>query len=62
MVAGFVVSREEEVGIPDCFCLDPVDLSHFFEEDGKIYGYQGLNVRDITYLRDTMCSLLCEDV
>ncbi|KAI6679589.1 hypothetical protein NL676_033470 [Syzygium grande] len=40
----YLVSREEEVGVPDSFCLDPVDLSHFFEEDGKIYGYQGLNI------------------
>lgn len=29
---------------PDSFCIEPVDLSRFFEEDGKIYGYQGLKV------------------
>ncbi|XP_010049570.2 histone acetyltransferase type B catalytic subunit [Eucalyptus grandis] len=41
----YLVSREEEVGAPDSFCLDPVDLSHFFEEeDGKIYGYEGLKI------------------
>ncbi|KAK2658307.1 hypothetical protein Ddye_004840 [Dipteronia dyeriana] len=24
--------------------MDPVDLNRFFEEDGKLYGYQGLKI------------------
>nr|GEX40819.1 histone acetyltransferase type B catalytic subunit [Tanacetum cinerariifolium] len=44
----FIVSKEEEVGSPECFPIEPVDLSVFFEEDGKedgkIYGYQGLKI------------------
>lgn len=40
----FIVSSKEEVGSPDSFCIDPVDLNSFFDEDGKIYGYQGLKV------------------
>ncbi|KAL6330734.1 hypothetical protein AAG906_009162 [Vitis piasezkii] len=40
----FLVSRKDEVGASDSFCIDPVDLNSFFEEDGKIYGYQGLKI------------------
>ncbi|XWS72141.1 hypothetical protein CRYUN_Cryun02cG0014700 [Craigia yunnanensis] len=40
----FLVSRKEEVGTSDGFCISPVDLNSFFEEDGKIYGYQGLKI------------------
>ncbi|KAM7509638.1 hypothetical protein LguiA_020091 [Lonicera macranthoides] len=40
----YLVSSKEEVGSPDSFCLEPVDLNHFFEEDGKIFGYQGLKI------------------
>ncbi|KAK4838608.1 hypothetical protein QYF36_015035 [Acer negundo] len=40
----YLVSSKEEVGAPDSFCIDPVDLNSFFEEDGKIYGYQGLKI------------------
>lgn len=40
----FVVSSKEEVGAPDCFCLDSVDYGNFLEDDGKIYGYQMLKV------------------
>ncbi|KAK4602765.1 hypothetical protein RGQ29_011677 [Quercus rubra] len=40
----YLVSSKEEVGSPDSFCIDPVDLNSFFDEDGKIYGYQGLKI------------------
>ncbi|KAL4589556.1 hypothetical protein LXL04_002464 [Taraxacum kok-saghyz] len=40
----YMVSRQEEVGSPESFPVEPVDLSPFFEEDGKIYGYQGLKI------------------
>lgn len=40
-----IVSTKEEVGSPDSFLIEPVDLNHFFEEDGKIYGYKGLTVK-----------------
>ncbi|KAL3532574.1 hypothetical protein ACH5RR_006095 [Cinchona calisaya] len=40
----YLVSSKEEVGSPDSFCIKPVDLNHFFEEDGKIYGYQNLKI------------------
>lgn len=29
---------------PDSVCIESVDFERFFEEDGKIYGYQGLKV------------------
>ncbi|KAL3825234.1 hypothetical protein ACJIZ3_021263 [Penstemon smallii] len=41
----YLVSSKEEVDSPDSFQIEPVDLNHFFEEeDGKIYGYQGLKI------------------
>ncbi|KAF3454225.1 hypothetical protein FNV43_RR04672 [Rhamnella rubrinervis] len=40
----YLVSSKEEVDISSSFRIDPVDLSRFFEEDGKIYGYQGLKI------------------
>ncbi|KAL4297135.1 hypothetical protein GQ457_12G022570 [Hibiscus cannabinus] len=40
----YLVSKKEEVGTSDGFCIDPVDLNSFFEEDEKIYGYQGLKI------------------
>ncbi|KAL8243036.1 hypothetical protein R6Q59_013338 [Mikania micrantha] len=40
----YMVSREDEVGSQDSFLIEPVDLSTFFEEDGKIYGYQELKI------------------
>ncbi|XVF49049.1 hypothetical protein PTKIN_Ptkin03bG0237600 [Pterospermum kingtungense] len=40
----YLVSKKEEVGTSDGFCISPVDLSSFFEEDGKIYGYQELKI------------------
>lgn len=39
------VCTKEEVGRTDSLCIDPVDLNNFFDdEEGKIYGYQGLEV------------------
>ncbi|KAH7852323.1 hypothetical protein Vadar_023353 [Vaccinium darrowii] len=40
----YLVSSKEEVDAPDSYCIQPVDLNNFFEEDGKIYGYQGLKI------------------
>ncbi|KAM5547478.1 histone acetyltransferase type B catalytic subunit [Rosa sericea] len=40
----YLVSSKEEVGASNSFCIDPVDLNNFFEEDGKIYGYKGLKI------------------
>ncbi|KAE8688433.1 Histone acetyltransferase type B catalytic subunit [Hibiscus syriacus] len=40
----YLVSKKEEVGTSDGFCINPVDLNGFFEEDEKIYGYQGLKI------------------
>ncbi|XP_077217413.1 histone acetyltransferase of the GNAT family 2 isoform X2 [Tasmannia lanceolata] len=40
----FLVSNPEEVDAVDSFCIDPIDLNHFFGEDGKIYGYKDLKV------------------
>lgn len=39
-----LVSSKEEVDTADSFCVESVDFERFFEEDGKIYGYQGLKV------------------
>lgn len=40
----YLVSSKEEVESPESFCIEPVDLNQFFDEDGKIYGYQGLKI------------------
>ncbi|XP_078153749.1 histone acetyltransferase of the GNAT family 2 isoform X3 [Carex rostrata] len=40
----FAVKNEEEVGSTNCLQIEPVDLNHFFGEDGKIYGYNGLQI------------------
>lgn len=40
----YLVSSKEEVDSPDSFQIEPVDLNHFFETDGRIYGYQGLKI------------------
>ncbi|KAK9274736.1 hypothetical protein L1049_021987 [Liquidambar formosana] len=40
----FLVSSKDEVGASDGFCIDPIDLNQFFDDDGKIYGYQGLKI------------------
>lgn len=34
----------------DSFCISPVDLNSFFNEDGKIYGYHGLKVM-LTFIK-----------
>ncbi|XP_057968544.1 histone acetyltransferase type B catalytic subunit isoform X2 [Malania oleifera] len=39
-----IVSSKEEVGTSDAFSIDPIDLNGFFDDDGKIYGYQGLKI------------------
>ncbi|TMX02718.1 hypothetical protein EJD97_020217 [Solanum chilense] len=40
----YIVSSAEEVDSPNSFCLEPIDLNQFFEDDGRIFGYQGLNI------------------
>ncbi|KAJ7969495.1 Histone acetyltransferase type B catalytic subunit [Quillaja saponaria] len=40
----FLVSSKEEIGSSDCCTINPVDLNSFFDDDGKIYGYQGLKI------------------
>lgn len=40
----YLVSEVKEVDNPGSFCMKPVDLNHFFGEDGKIYGYHGLKI------------------
>ncbi|XP_022154760.1 histone acetyltransferase type B catalytic subunit [Momordica charantia] len=40
----YLVCTKEEVGSTDSLSIDPVDLNSFFDEDGKIYGYQGLKI------------------
>ncbi|XP_010536846.1 PREDICTED: histone acetyltransferase type B catalytic subunit [Tarenaya hassleriana] len=40
----YLASSKEEVGSPEISCLNPVDLNSFFDEEGKIYGYQGLKI------------------
>ncbi|EEF48124.1 histone acetyltransferase type B catalytic subunit [Ricinus communis] len=40
----YMVSSREQVGASDSFCISPVDLNGFFDEAGKIYGYQGLKI------------------
>jgi histone acetyltransferase 1 len=35
-----------EVSSVDCTAIQPFDLNHFFGEDGKIYGYKNLKVKD----------------
>ncbi|CAL5379353.1 unnamed protein product [Camellia sinensis] len=44
LVEPMLISSKEEVDAPDSFCIQPIDLNHFFEEDGKIYSYQGLKI------------------
>ncbi|KAK3018440.1 hypothetical protein RJ639_004257 [Escallonia herrerae] len=39
-----LVSSKDEVDSPGSFLLEPVDLNHFFEEERKIYGYEGLKI------------------
>ncbi|KAG8376098.1 hypothetical protein BUALT_Bualt09G0028100 [Buddleja alternifolia] len=40
----YLVSSKDEVDSPNSFLLKPVDLNPFFEDEGKIYGYQGLQI------------------
>jgi histone acetyltransferase 1 len=42
-----VVSSKEEFDAPESFLINPVDLNSYFDDDGKIYGYEGLKVRFI---------------
>lgn len=39
-----VVSRPEEIDDANSVSMDTVDLNHFFEENGTIYGYKDLKV------------------
>ncbi|KAJ8537595.1 hypothetical protein K7X08_000005 [Anisodus acutangulus] len=38
----YLVSSKEDVDSPNSFCLEPIDLNQFFEDDGRIFGYHGL--------------------
>ncbi|KAF3647067.1 Histone acetyltransferase type B catalytic subunit [Capsicum annuum] len=40
----YTVSRKEDVDSPNSYCLEPIDLNHFFEDNGRIFGYQGLKI------------------
>ncbi|KAG0486786.1 hypothetical protein HPP92_008881 [Vanilla planifolia] len=40
----FLVNNQDEVGLANGFCIDPIDLNHFFGEDGRIYGYKCLKI------------------
>ncbi|KAI3956963.1 hypothetical protein MKX01_000997 [Papaver californicum] len=40
----FLVSSKEEVDVEESFCIDPIDLNRFFDEDGKVYGYKDLKI------------------
>ncbi|CAL0334858.1 unnamed protein product [Lupinus luteus] len=40
----FLVSNKEEFHAPESFVLDPVDLNGFFDDEGKIYGYEELKI------------------
>lgn len=40
----FLVRSQDEVGATNISCIDPFDLSHFFGEDGKIYGYKNIKI------------------
>ncbi|XAR67099.1 Histone acetyltransferase [Bertholletia excelsa] len=40
----YLVSRKEELDASNSFCIQPVDLNHFFGDEGKIYGYQNLQI------------------
>ncbi|KAG5590500.1 hypothetical protein H5410_041014 [Solanum commersonii] len=50
----YIVSSAEDVDSPNSFCLEPIDLNQFFEDDGRIFGYQGLKVGLL--LRSAICS------
>ncbi|CAK7341649.1 unnamed protein product [Dovyalis caffra] len=44
LMTDILVSSKEEVGASDSFRISPVDLNSFFDEDGKIYGYNELKI------------------
>ncbi|XP_059432964.1 histone acetyltransferase type B catalytic subunit-like isoform X2 [Corylus avellana] len=44
LIVCVLVSSKEEVGYADSLRVNPVDLYSFFDGDGKIYGYQGLQI------------------
>ncbi|BAT81185.1 Histone acetyltransferase type B catalytic subunit [Vigna angularis] len=40
----YLVSSKEEFDAPESFVIHPVDLNNYFNDDGKIYGYEGLKI------------------
>ncbi|KAI5434377.1 histone acetyltransferase type B catalytic subunit isoform X1 [Lathyrus oleraceus] len=40
----FLVSSKEEFEGPESFVIHPVDLNSYFDNDGKIFGYEGLKI------------------
>ncbi|RAL37151.1 hypothetical protein DM860_004073 [Cuscuta australis] len=40
----YLVSKQEEVGSTSSFQLETVDLNTFFDDDGRIFGYQSLKI------------------
>ncbi|XP_043808114.1 histone acetyltransferase type B catalytic subunit isoform X2 [Manihot esculenta] len=57
----YLVSSKEQVGASENYCIDPVDLNGFFDEDGKIYGYQGLKGgKGITELKSSLQRIFAE--
>ncbi|KAL2945462.1 Histone acetyltransferase type B catalytic subunit [Bienertia sinuspersici] len=40
----FLVANKDEAEAGAGYQIDPIDLNHFFDDDGKIYGYQGLKI------------------
>ncbi|WVZ64676.1 hypothetical protein U9M48_014166 [Paspalum notatum var. saurae] len=40
----FLVRNPDEMSSVDCPSIQPFDLSHFFGEDGKIYGYKNIKI------------------
>lgn len=40
----FLVANKDEAEAGAGCRIDPIDLNHFFDEDGKIFGYQGLKI------------------
>jgi len=40
----YLVSSKEEFDAPENFVIHPVDLNSFFNDDGKICGYEGLKI------------------
>ncbi|XP_021763348.1 histone acetyltransferase type B catalytic subunit-like [Chenopodium quinoa] len=40
----YMVGSKDEAEAGTGYQIDPLDLNHFFDDDGKIYGYQGLKI------------------